>query len=115
SMPYDADAQDVLSLGINNQLGKTISAVEGQRAAGGAPGELGDFNRDAFFLRFGFGQAAPGDFGVGEDDGRNDEFFRCAGFAGNDFNGVAGFAGSLVREQNAARDVANRKNVFVSG
>ena len=41
------------------------------RAAERGPGELRDLDLAALLLRLGLGQAAPGDFGIGEDDGRN--------------------------------------------
>ena len=42
-----------------------------------------------FLFRLGFRQAAPGDFGVGEDYRRDDDIFEGACFANDDFDGDA--------------------------
>ena len=50
----DADAENSFRLGLDDQLGQAVGPIEGQRAARGAPQELGDFDLDVFGLGFGF-------------------------------------------------------------
>ena len=96
--------------GSINQFGQAVGAIIGQRAAGCAPREFGDFNFQSFCARLGFGQAAPGQFGIGENDGGNDDARGGAFVADDGFDGDARFLAGLVRQQNAAGDVADGEN-----
>ena len=66
-----ADAEDPLGLRIEHQLGQAVGPIERDRAARGAPRELGDRHLAAVLLRLRLGQAAPGQLGIGEDHRRN--------------------------------------------
>ena len=87
----NADTENAFGFRFDNELGQAVGAVESQRAARGAPQELGDFDVDVFLLGFGFGQAAPGDFRVGVDDRRDDNIFESARFAEDRFDGDLAF------------------------
>ena len=66
----DADAKHPLALGVEDQLGDAVGPPQGNRAARGAPRELGDRDLDPLLLGLGLGLAGPRDLGIGEDDGR---------------------------------------------
>ena len=65
------DAEDALGFGIDHQLGDAFGAIERNGAAGSTPGKLCDFDFAALVFRLSFGEAGPGDFRIGEDDGGN--------------------------------------------
>ena len=69
----------------------------------------------SFFLRLGFGQAAPGDFGIGEDDGWNGVRFEGDLVSGNGFDRGASFVRGLVRQHRFADHVADGINRWVVG
>ena len=51
-----------------------------------------------FCFGFGFGQAAPGNFGIGVDNRGNDDVFKSARLAEDCFDGDLGFFGCAVRQ-----------------
>ena len=57
-----------------------------------------------------FGQAAPGDFGIGKDDRRNGQIVERGQFARQRFCHDLGFARRLVGQHRFACDVSDRKN-----
>ena len=71
------------------------------------PGKLGDFDFAIIFLRLGFGQAAPGDLRVGEDDSGNRVGFEGDFVSGDGFDGGASFVRGFVRQHGFADYVAN--------
>ena len=115
AMADDAHAQHALGGRVNDELGHAVGAVKGQCAPASSPREFRHADFDALGLRLGFGQAAPGDLGVGEDDS-GDDGLVCAGrLAGDDFHGGARLARGLVRKHHAARDVADGVDGRVGG
>ena len=70
-----------------------------------------DFAILGFGLRF--GQAAPGDFGIGEDDRRNRHVVERGRLAGERIGDDFGFARRLVGQHRFAGDVADREDVRV--
>src|SRR4029077_20679221 len=67
---YDSNSKNPLRLRIDEQLGHALGAVKRDRTARRSPGELRDFHFAIFLLRLRFGEAAPGDLGIGEYDCR---------------------------------------------
>src|SRR5207249_1901231 len=104
-----------LGFRVNHQRRQTVGAVEAQRATGSRPGKLRNSHLDAFLFRLGLGQAAPRHFGVSEHHSRDDKRVATARFPGDDFDGDAPLAGRLVREQHAARAVADGVDGWVVG
>ena len=76
TMPH---AEHALGLRIDDHLRQPFGAAVGDRPAAGRPRILGDLDLAAFLLRLVFGEAGPGDFGIGEDDGRNGRLSNAAG------------------------------------
>ena len=66
-------------------------------------------------LRLRFGEAAPGQFRIGKHDRRHDKPASARGFTHNYFDRVAPLACCLVRQQHAARAIANGVNRGVVG
>src|SRR5690348_11498915 len=70
AVPDDAHTQQALGLWLNDQLRETVWMIDRQSAAGGAPGELGNFDRDALRFRLRFRETGPRYFGLGENHSR---------------------------------------------
>ena len=87
--------EDAFGFRIDDQLGQAVRTIEGQRAAGSGPRKFRDFDLDALRLRLRFGQAAPGHFRIGENNGGDDDFRKRAVLADDDFDGDARFLGAL--------------------
>src|SRR5438477_2038135 len=115
AMTRDAAAKDPLRFGVDDQFGKAISSIEGQSAARGAPWKPGYLDLHALRPGFGFSEAAPCDFGVCKNDGRNDDLLKGAFLARDHFDGHASFFGSFVREHYTARDVADGIDRRITG
>src|SRR3954470_23424689 len=112
----DADTEDALALGMDDQLGHTVGAPERNRTAGCAPRELGDGDLEALLLGFRLGQARPCNLGIGEHDRGNRERRELdVAIAGNRVDGRAPFVRRLVRQHRLARDVADRVDVRLAG
>ena len=67
----DADAEDALGLGIDDELRHAVGAVQRDRAARGRPGKARDRDFTILFRRLCLGEPAPRQLGVGEDDSGN--------------------------------------------
>ena len=67
-------------------------------ASRGGPGEFYDRDFASGFGRFNFRQSAPGDFGIGKDNGKDGLRFKSHLFSGNRFHRHTSFVGSFVRE-----------------
>ena len=104
---YDADAQYALGLRIEDEFGHAFGAVDGHGAAGCSPGELGDFDFAIFFLRMGFGQACPGDFGIGEDHGGNGVGLKCDFVTRDGFDRGSSFMRGFMRQHGFADYVSD--------
>ena len=111
----DPNTQHALGLRIEDQLGHAFGAVESHGAAGGSPGKLGHFDLAIFFLRLGFGQAAPGDFRIGEDDGGDSVGLEGDFVSGDGFDGGASFVRGFVGEHGFADYIADGVDSGVVG
>ena len=58
-------------LRIDDQLRQSLGAVQRHGPAGAGPGETHTLDLAVLPLGLRLGQAAPGDFGIGEDHGRH--------------------------------------------
>ena len=103
----DADTEHAFGLRIDEQLGHAFGTIEGDGASGRGPGKLRDFDLAIFFLRLRFGQAAPGDFGIGEDDRGNGVRLEGNFVSGDGFDGGAAFVRCFVRQHRLADHVAD--------
>ena len=106
-MPDNADTQDAFGIRIDDEFRQTIRSVEAQRAPRSSPREFGNLHFDSLLLRLGFGQTTPGHLGISEHDSGNHKLVATSGFAGDDLDGDPRLARGLVREQHAARAVAD--------
>ena len=66
SGPGDADTEHASRGRVHDELGESVAAPDGRRAARGGPGELRDLDGSPRLLRLRFHEAAPGDLGIGE-------------------------------------------------
>ena len=103
----DADAENALRLRVDDQLRHAIRAVKGQRPTGSAPREFHDLDNLALCLRFRFGQTAPRHLWISEHHGRNDDLVPLRHFAANHLDSNTRLFVRLVRQHDAARDVAD--------
>jgi len=103
----DADTENTLGVGIDEKLGHAFGAVESDGAAGGSPGKLRDFDFAIFFLRLRFGESAPGDFRIGEDDSGDSGWLEGDFVSGNGFDGGAAFVHRFVGEHGFADYIAD--------
>src|SRR5207245_1384356 len=70
-----------------------------------------EFVLAAFLLGLFLGPPAPGDLGIGENDGRDRQPIESDGLAGEHFGGDAAFVCRLVRQHWLTRHIADRQNV----
>ena len=110
----DADAEDPLGGGLDDQLGEAVAAAEGDGAARGGPREARDRHLDALLAGLGLGEAAPGDLGVGVDDAGDGVGLVGGAAAGDDLRGDRALVGSGVG-QGRADDVADGEDRRLRG
>ena len=107
----DARADDAVRRFIEDQLGEAFGTADADRAAGGGPRELADADLEALGLRFGLGDADPGDFRVGVGHRRNHACDPFLLLAGGDFRRELAFVRGFVRQHRLADDVADGEDV----
>ena len=115
-MADNSDTENPLGNWVDDELGGTVGPIVGEGPAAGTPGEFDHLDLDALGLGLSFGQTHPSHFGIGEDHRRNEvvAIHRVA-VAGEVFNSDAGLLAGLVRQHDAASDVADGINVRVVG
>ena len=111
TMPH---AQDALGLRIDEQLGQPFGAAQRHARGRWRPRD----RRPTSYLRPSclgllFGQAGPGDFRIGEDDGRNRQLVERDRLAEQHFDGDAAFVRRLVGQHRLAGHVADRQDVRI--
>ena len=111
----DTDAEDALSLRIDDQFRHAFRSVERDGAAGGAPWVLCDLVFAALLFGLRLGEAGPGDFRIGENDRGNSIGLEGDLVAGDRFGGGASLMGRFVRQHGFADNVADRENRWVVG
>ena len=109
---HDAHAEYALGIGIDNELGLAFDAPNGMRFAQSGPGEAHDIDFSVLFAGVGFGQAHPGNFGVGVHD-RGDECVKRRGFTGENFGGDFAFVRGFVGKAGTWNGVADCKEAGV--
>ena len=109
----DPAADDALRLRGRRSSGSSLGAADGVGPAAGSPRELGHFDRASLPLGLGFRQSGPGDFGIGEDDGRNGPRLEGRRLAGQDLDGHLALVARLVGQHRLAGRVADGQNVRI--
>ena len=102
----NAHAEDAFGLRIDQQLGQAVRAIDRHGTSERGPGELGDLDLAALLGGFGFGQSAPGHFGIGEHNGRDGLRLKGHLVPGNGFDGHARLVRGLVGQHRLTDDVA---------
>ena len=67
----DTAADDDFGVGIDQPLRQAFRPAEGLSSATGGPGVDGQLVGSTVPFGFRFGEPGPGNFGIGEDNGRN--------------------------------------------
>ncbi len=111
----DADAEDAFGFVFDNQFRQALGASQRLGSAAGGPGEADDFHVALLSLRFGFGEAAPREFRVGEDDGGDRDVVELGRFADEGFDGDLRLARGFVSQHRFSRDVADCQNIRIGG
>ena len=93
--------------GIDEELGHAFGTVEGEGAARSCPGKLGNFDFAVFLLRLRLGEAAPGNFRIGENHRRNGARFEGDLVAGNGFGGGPALVRGFVRQHGFSDHIAD--------
>src|SRR5580658_203369 len=112
---HNPDAQHAFGLRIDQQLGETFGAVDGDGTARRGPWKLGYGDLAALFFGLRFGEAGPCDFGIGEDDRGNRVRFEGNFVAGDGFDGGAAFVHRLVGQHRFAGYVADGVDHGIGG
>ncbi len=103
----DVSAEDLVGLGVGDNLDEAFSVVVGARAGVGHEGELADPVRDAVLLQVVLGAANGRDLGVGVDDARDGGVVDVAVLAGHDLDSSNALLLGLVGEHRAGNNVAD--------
>ena len=99
--------------GSNEDLRQALGARDRLSPARGGPGKAGDLDFAVRVLRLGLGQSAPGDFGIGEDDGGNRQVVERGRLTRQRLDGHVRLARRLVGEHRFAGDVSDGQNVGI--
>src|SRR5262249_48700401 len=111
----NADSQDALGFGFNDQFREPFRTADRLGPPRGAPREADDDHFAILGFGLGFGQAAPGDLGIGKDNRRYRRIVERGRFAGERFGDNLGFARRLVGQHRLARDVTDGEYIRVGG
>src|SRR6202140_5438103 len=103
----DPHSQHPFALRIDKEFGHAFRAIESDGPPGRRPGELGDLDLSIFFLRLRFGQAAPGNLGIGKDNRRNRVRFEGHLMSSNGLDRDPAFMRRLVRQHGLADHIPN--------
>ena len=103
--------EDTVSLGIGEELDKSVGVGVGLGARVGAEGEGADLVLDASLLELGLVLADPGDFGVGVHDAGDGAVVDVAVVLGNVLDGGNGLLLGLVGEHRAESAVTDDADV----
>ncbi len=94
----------------SDQLGQPVRPVERDRAAAAPHGNFATSTSSPSPCAWASVQAAPGDLGIGEDDGRDRLRLEHGLVAGDRLDGHARLVRRLVRQHRLARHVADRED-----
>src|SRR4029077_8962361 len=111
----DSHAQYALGLRIEEEFSHAFGAIDGHGAPRGSPGKFCDFDFALVFLGLGFGEAAPGDFGISEDDSGDCIRFESDFVSGDGFDCGATFMRRFVRQHGFADYVTDGVDRWVGG
>ncbi len=111
----DLHAENLVCLGVGNDLAEAVGAVDCDGAAIGGEGELAHVDVQLVGLGLVFTDAHAGDFRLGVDHARDDVVVHVAALAGDQLDAGHGFFLGLVGEHRARNDVANCVNALGGG